>query len=243
MAIYPVNPTDFKIYDLENFLAGTSVNPMWKHYKGFEQDLRGELNPTHLLERYFWEEKRWMDFPDFATAYIERNEPLIRSQFPEIFQSLGHETFLHLRARLYRTQFGFLTEYHAVILISTVFTLKGYTVWRGTDLDTVGVDCQIVKEADDKKYNIHIFVDSQRAWHYREKKRRQKHSDRLTGRHVDFPYTMQQGCIHSLKMLPNGFGVYTEEYVNHLLSLIEQGIVDTKVQRKEVDCRQGLVFE
>lgn len=237
-----VAPEMYKLSDVEDFLSTMSVDYSHKNYKRFEVDLKGDLNPTEMLEMLFWHRKIWLDFPQFAQLYWQQHEDTLRQQFPEIFDSLGDETYTHLQARLYRTQFGFLTEYHAVILLASVFSPKGYTVWRGSALDRIGVDCQIVEHENQRKYNIHIFVDSKRAWFYREKKRTAKSSDMFSGQHIDFPYTLRSGCIHSLKKLPNGFGVYTERYAMHLLKLIENGIYGKK-QKPRVDCLYGLIFE
>lgn len=112
-----------------------SADDSHKKYKGFEEDLKGDLNPTGLLEILFWHRKKWLDFSEFASLYWREYEETLRQHFPQVFASLGSETYSHLRARLYRTQFGFLTEYHAVILLASVFSPKGYTVWRGPILD------------------------------------------------------------------------------------------------------------
>lgn len=237
-----VKPAEFDLKQLESFLADMSVDHSLRAYKGFEVDLRGELNPTELLEQLFWIDKQWLDFPDFADLYWQRYGSALRQRFPRIFESLGEKVQLHLRARLYRTQFGFLTEYHAVILLAEVFTPRGFAVWRGSDLDRVGVDCQIVCQQTSQRYNLHIFVDSSRARRYREKKRVLKSSDQVEGIHVDFPYTLDQGCIHSLRMLPNGFGVYTERYVLHLLELIQRGELQQGVRQEGIDCQDGLIF-
>lgn len=224
--------------------SDVTVDPTLKRYKKFEVDLRGELNPTGLLEKLFWYDKQWLDFADFASLYWQAYEPLLRLRFPKIFASLGDAAYTHLRARLYRTQFGFLTEYHAVILLASVFSPRGYTVWRGSALDRVGVDCQIMEPESERRYNIHIFVDSERAWYYREQKRTGKASDKVVGEHIDFPYTLEQGYVHSLRMLKNGFGVYTEEYARRLLEHIERGTVDDfqKELTASGNCLHKLVF-
>lgn len=243
MELLQVNPLEYSLSDLEEFLSQMSVDHTLREYKGFEADLKGNLNPTELLEKLFWSEKRWLDFPQFASLYWQMHETELRRRFPKTFASLGSSAYKHLQARLYRTQFGFLTEYHAVILTASVFVPEGYTVWRGSVLDRVGVDYQIVEPATQLRYNIHIFVDSPRAWFYREKKRQTKSSDKVFGQHIDFPYTLEPGCIHSLRMLPNGFGVYTEGYAKHLLKLIKEGNIYGKSQKPMVDCLAGLLFE
>jgi hypothetical protein len=237
-----VEPTAQKIQSLEEFLVTTSVDPTHRQYKGFEDDLRGDLNPTHLIEQFFWVEERWLDFPEFFEEYWRLNEIKLREHFHQKFLLLGKEAKRHLEARLYRTLFGFLTEYHAVMLIGHKFSPLGYAVVRGSDLDRVGVDCQIREAVSELLYNIHIFVDSARANRYRSGKLAFKSSNKLEGIHIDFPYRIKPGCIHSLRMLPNGFGVYTEEYVDHLVHVIKNRVA---IGRKQlpIDCLRGLLFK
>jgi hypothetical protein len=237
-----VEPTAQKIQHLEEFLSAMSVDPTHKQYKRFEVDLRGELNPTYLAERFFWVEDKWLDFPEFFEEYWKLNETKLKKEFPQIFATLGEQTKRHLEARLYRTLFGYLTEYHAVMLIGYKFSPLGYAVFRGSELDRVGVDCQIREPNEESLYNIHIFVDSDRARQYRSGKLAFKASNKLEGVHIDFPYRIKPGCIHSLRMLPNGFGVYTEDYVEHLLQVIRSGAA---IGRKQlpIDCQRGLRFE
>lgn len=219
--LFQVDPSEYNLCELEKFLSTLSVNPNFKNYKGFEVDLKGELNPTELLEILFWNEKKWIDFPEFASLYLEKYKNKLYLEFSPIIKSLGKDFHKHLQARLYRTQFGFLTEYHAVILLATVFVPQGYLIFRSSTLDRLGVDCIIFDPTFKEKYNIHIFVESKRAKFYREKKRNMKHSNKLSGIHIDFPYTLKQGFKHSLKFLPNNFGVYTNEYAQYLLDLIK----------------------
>jgi hypothetical protein len=237
-----VEPTAQKIQHLEEFLSTVSVDSTHKQYKGFEVDLRGELNPTHLAERFFWVEEKWLDFPEFFEEYWRQNEKKLREKFHKIFTLLGEQTKRHLEARLYRTLFGYLTEYHAVMLIGYKFSPLDYAVFRGSELDRVGVDCQIREPNGDSLYNIHIFVDSKRARQYRSGKLAFKASNKLEGIHIDFPYRIESGCIHSLRMLPNGFGVYTEDYVEHLLQVVRSGVASGRKQLP-IDCQRGLLFE
>lgn len=237
-----VSPIAFDLNKLEQFLQRMTVDRQLSRYRGFEEDLRDTLNPTTLLEETFWVKGQWLDFPEFSKMYIELHGAELRGRFEHKFSRLGSEVYRHIEARLYRTQFGFLTEYHAVILVSQIASPKGYEVYRGSDLDRVGVDCQIVLPVECETYNIHIFVDSPRAWSYRKYKQQAKSSNKVDGHHIDFPYTTRSGCVHSLKMLSNGFGVYTTEYVTHLFDVIQRKEACTKTQ-KGVDCCKGLIFE
>jgi hypothetical protein len=59
---------------------------------------------------------------------------------------------------------------------------------------------------------------------------------------IDFPYQVRRGCIHSLRLLSNGFGVYRREYVEHLKGKILSGEC-RGVQAERVDCKRGLIFD
>jgi hypothetical protein len=89
---------------------------------------------------------------------------------------------------------------------------------------------------------LHIFVDSPRAWKFRREKRLRKSSNQESGVHIDFPYQVRRGCIHSLRLLSNGFGVYRREYVEHLKGKILSGEC-RGVQAERVDCKRGLIFD
>ena len=224
---------------LEAFLETTSVSKTHYQNKGFEADLKGTLNPTHLLDRLFWQENVWPDFPDFVALYYEENHLELEARFSADIERLGNDFYKHLAARLYRTQFGFYTEYHAVILADKVFSAAGYVVERSTAMDAKGVDFTVLGFS--LPCHIHIFVDSPRAWGYRDFKRLNKASNSVSGCHVNFPYQVASGCIHSLRMLKNGFGVYQRSYVEHLRDVLASGRAYNE-QEPRVDCSRGLLF-
>ena len=231
--------TEIHLPELEAFLKTLSVSPHHRQYKGFEEDLKGVLNPTRLLERTFWHEKRWMDFSAFVDVYWEENKAVLEARFRQQVNALGKDFKAHLAARLYRTQFGFYTEYHAVILSSIVFSEAGLIVERSSDMDKIGVDFTV--NGLDIPYHIHIFVDSPRAWEFRHFKRENKSSNHVTGYHVNFPYKIGGNCLHSLRMLENGFGVYTLNYIAFLRDILVSGRAAGK-QEPVVDCTKGLLF-
>lgn len=108
-------------------------------------------------------------------------------------------------------QFGFLTEYHAYFLCVCLF--GDGNVSRSTELDLAGVDFEI--RLMDNIYNIHIFVDSPRAWEYRNYKSQYKQVNSRPGIHVNLPYSLQSGRFNALRFLKNKFGVYTEKYLRY----------------------------
>ncbi|MFP4092754.1 MAG: TaqI family restriction endonuclease, partial [Cyclobacteriaceae bacterium] len=184
------------------FLSSLHLDAKLAKTRTLEADLKGPLNPSLLLNRLFFEHHHWLGFEAFYRLYLEENGSRLTQRFPEITEQSLLEG---LRARLYRTQCGILTEYQAYLAAQVVFGEEN--VSRSLALDRQGVDFSIRGEG--QLYHIHIFVDSPRAWHYRRLKSAQKKVDQLEGIHVDLPYALKQGKINSLHFLPNGFGVYT----------------------------------
>ena len=179
-------------------------------------DLKGELNPSHLLNDFFITQNRWLSFSDFFDFYFAKYKDDIKTRFA----FADYNQFIEgLRARLYRTQFGFLTEYHAYYLSASVFGDEN--VNRSTDLDRLGVDFQI--KYSGQIFNIHIFVDTPRAWEFRNYKSQFKGVNNVAGIHVNLPYSLKEGRFNSLRFLKNRFGIYTEYYLNHLKSEIILG--------------------
>lgn len=199
----------------EAFLATLQRNPEHFKNKSFEADLRGELNPSALLDKLYFDQQRWLSFEEFLQHYLSLHGQHIMQQFH--FRS--HDAFVPgLRARLYRTQFGFLTEYHAYLLCAVFF--GSANVHRSVDLDKAGVDFQL--RLDGKIYNIHIFVDNERAWSFRQYKSQHKHVDSALGIHVNLPYSLTSGRFNSVRYLPNGFGVYQESYLQYFVRELKE---------------------
>lgn len=200
----------------EAFLESLQLFPELFRIKDVEMDLKGELNPSFLLDDLFFKQTNWLSFSDFFDYYFDRHKEEIKNRFS--FPDYNSFT-KGLKARLYRTQFGFLTEYHAFFLSSILFGPENVT--RSTELDLAGVDFRI--RLQNQFYNIHIFVDTTRAWEYRRYKSKHKEVDRLTGIHVNLPYSLQPGRFNSLKFLKNRFGVYTESYLRYFEKETQNG--------------------
>lgn len=200
----------------EAFLATLQKSPQLFKEKGLEQDLKGDLNPSGLLDRLYFEQRRWLSFEEFLQHYLSlHGQELMRR-----FGYRSYDEFVPaLRARLYRTQFGFLTEYHAYLLCAVFF--GSGNVYRSVALDRSGVDFQIVFKGN--TYNMHIFVDNERAWQYRSYKSQFKQVDSVAGIHVNLPYSLREGCFNSVRYLPNGFGVYQESYLAYFVNEIQSG--------------------
>ena len=202
--------------DLENyetFLGKLKLNHSLFTVKTVEANLYGDLNPGKWLDFLFFKENKWLGFEEFFHYYTNHNLKQLQEFKKANYPNMGKEEFLNgIRARLYRTQFGFLTEYHAYLLSKKVFGEQN--VKRDFSMDRNGVDFQIFYNGN--TYNIHIFVDSPRSWYYRNIKSAYRNVDSEPGIHVNLPYSLNQGKINSLLFLNNGFGIYREEYLNYL---------------------------
>jgi hypothetical protein len=192
----------------ENYLAHLVPQPQLRAIKDVEMDLRGVLNPSTLLHELYFEQYNWLSFDEFFELYSAHFEQQLAQQFHiDNWQQFGQG----LRARLYRTQFGFLTEYHAYFLAKDFFGED--KVYRSTALDKKGVDFQI--KVEQQVYNMHIFVDTLRAWEFRNFKSKNKQVDSQEGIHVNLPYSLAEGRFNSLYYLPNRFGIYTKKYLEY----------------------------
>jgi hypothetical protein len=206
-----------ELTEIEHFLASLVLKPQLAAIKTLEVDLKGYLNPTIWLDRAFFTENRLLDFAQFLEYYLHHTEKALRKRFAE---REWDEVLQGLEARLYRTQFGMLTEYHAYFLCRVFFGSQN--VRRSADLDKKGVDFQILFQQ--QTYNIHIFVDTQRAWAYRQYKSQHKEGNSVEGIHVNLPYSLlRQQRFNALHFLPNGFGIYSNSYLAYFRSEMQAG--------------------
>lgn len=203
----------YSIEDFEKFLASLTLNKSLFYVKTVEFDLKWDLNPTNDLNFLFFDEQNFLWFEEFFKYYIDKHKEEL---LPLVSKYWRMELLRWLEARLYRTQFWFLTEYHAYFKCLTIFP-EG-SVIRDPKLDKKWVDFQIIY--NNELYNIHVFVDTERAWDFREFKRKNKHVDDFPWTHVNFPYYLWKWKINSVEYLPNWFWIYTEKYVNFLKELI-----------------------
>ena len=204
------------ISNYEEFLKTLVLYPDLWRVKSVEMDLRGDLNPSNELDNLFFNKGKWLGFQDFFIYYLSKH----REKLIEICGEGSRDEFkLGLKARLYRTQFSILTEYHAYFMARMLF--GAYNVKRSLYLDKSGVDFQIFYNYN--KYNINIFTDTQRAWEYSRGKSKFKQSEKIEGIHVNFPYSIQSGNVNSVSFQPNGFGVFKSSYFDYFKSQIDCG--------------------
>jgi hypothetical protein len=89
------------------------------------------------------------------------------------------------------------------------------------ELDKAGVDFQLT--LNETVFNVHIFVDTPRAWSFRNYKSEHKNVNSFQGVHINLPYSLKENNFNSLRYLKNKFGVYTISYLQYLKDEIEKG--------------------
>ena len=108
----------YNIKEYENFLWSLILNKSLFRVKTVEFDLKGELNPTNDLNLLFFKEEKFLWFKEFYEYYIKNHKDKLRI----FIEKFWKDEFLRwLEARLYRTQFWFLTEYHAYFKCLSIF--------------------------------------------------------------------------------------------------------------------------
>jgi len=99
-----------KIRDFENFLSSLKLNSNLRTIKTFEFDSPNIPSFSKELNRLFFIEQKWLNFEEFYDFYINKHK------IKNLFKGDWNKYLLGLKARLYRVQFGFLTEFHAFLL-------------------------------------------------------------------------------------------------------------------------------
>lgn len=206
------------VRDFQNFLASLKKDSDLFKYKTVEIDLKDDLNPTEYPNDLFFRQNKWLNFNEFYEYYLSKNLFQVKLLFSDTEEE---ELKKGIRARLYRTQFGILTEYHAYYASRCIFGAEN--VFRNKSHDKIGVDYSIILSSE--VYHIHIFVDTERSWRFRKIKSEFKNVDSLSGIHVNLPYSLKTGRFNSVHYLPNGFGIYTSHYLKHLKEEILSGRV------------------
>ena len=204
------------VRSFQDFLSTLKKDPGLFNYKTVEIDLKNDLNPTGYLNDLFFRQNKWLGFDEFYEYYLSENLPRLSLLFPDFEEE---ELKKGVKARLYRTQFGILTEYHAYFASRCIFGPEN--VSRNQAQDKIGVDYSIFLNGE--TYHVHIFVDTERSWKFRKIKSEFKNADSLSGIHVNLPYSLKAGKFNSVSYLPNGFGIYTSRYLHYLKEEILSG--------------------
>lgn len=123
----------------------------YSHIKIVEMDLSKDIQAIELLYKVYWDEKKFISFDNFYERYLKEKEEAIE-RF-KIKTTMCNDCFDRgLKARIYRTWAGLITQIHAGYIAESVFG-KG-TVSMSEELDHQGADIRV----EYKKYFLNYQV-------------------------------------------------------------------------------------
>lgn len=211
-----------------------------KEIKTVEQDLPKALNPLPLIYKYYWEEKKFIDFEKFFQIYWEKNLKDIMRFVKKYFYGCSLQFVEEgFKARLFRTWTSILTQFHFQYLWIDLFPEK---LIANAKLDMIGIDSIIL--FGDKKVGIQIKkISFRREASQRRFTKRQKKEVNIL---AEIPYLVinEEELIRKLKSkrtkeetkeisrkllsafqenfnkLPNGFVIFKNEYLKHIREVI-----------------------
>jgi hypothetical protein len=200
------------------------------HNKTVEDDLHGILNPIKSIWEFYFTDNIYEThiqygidpyFDHFRYSNMARKEAIDKFYKDKYSYKLTEEEFNDgLKARMYRTVFGVLTENSAVLVSKKAFGNEA--IIRSIEDDCKGVDFTIYYK--DIPFRIHIHKDSYNARQRVKEKILYKKSLGMDGIHVYLSYStnFSHQTINLCHRLKNGFGVYTDSYIQHFKSEIDR---------------------
>lgn len=220
-----------KTVDLESYRKNYS------HIKIVEMDLnlpkdicekfnvdRQYIQAINLLYKIYWNDKRFISFDEFYNIYLQEKKKLLE-EFRKRTEMCKNCFYRGLKARIYRTWTGLITQIHAGYVAENVFG-KG-SVSMSRELDSMGADIQV-------EYRGHIINYQIKKESYSGVKsaKPEKISKDLEGEPVPLYYEVPNSNIFNkpktnkgdyrkpyirfiqdkrIKRLSNGFIIFTKE--------------------------------
>ena len=136
------------------FLKRVKLQEYRKKYskiKIVEMDLPKNIQAIELLYKVYWDEKKFLSFEDFYERYLREKKREI-----EIFRiktTMCENCFPRgLRARIYRTWAGLITQIHAGYVAESVFGKD--SVKMSADLDHQGADIRVDYKGHGLNYQV-----------------------------------------------------------------------------------------
>jgi len=139
-----------KLQEFTEFLKTVDLKKYRKQYayiKIVEMDLPKNIQAIVLLYKVYWEEKKFLTFEEFYNRYFEEKKELLE-EF-RIKTTMCKDCFYRgIKARIYRTWAGLITQIHAGYVAESVF--GDGSVEMSRELDSLGADIRV-------KYKGHIL--------------------------------------------------------------------------------------
>lgn len=112
----------------------------YSHIKIVEMDLSKDIQAIELLYKVYWDKKNFISFDDFYKKYLKEKKKAIEKF--KIKTTMCDDCFKRgLKARIYRTWAGLITQIHAGYVAESVFG-KG-SVDMSRKLDSAGADIRV----------------------------------------------------------------------------------------------------
>lgn len=212
--------------EFEMFLASINLGQYRTRYKPIkivEMDLDRNIQALDIIYKLYWNEKHFLDFDDFYSAYLSEYEVELEVFRNKIF--MCKDCFYKgLPARIYRTWASLITQIQAGYVAEVVFGAK--SVNMKTELDRKGIDIQIIY----KTQVINLQVKKESLSREVRQGKKIKQSDVII---YDLPYNVPNDQVFknpkkisgefrkpyldfmsntNLRRLDNGFVIFTINY-------------------------------
>ena len=188
----------------EKFLKTVDLQGYRKKYsqvKIVEMDLPKDIQAIELLYKVYLSEKKFISFDEFYDRYLKEKKGALEKF--RLKSTMCKDCFYRgLKARIYRTWAGLITQIHAGYVAESVF--GDGTVSMSAELDSQGADIRVEYRAHFLNYQVkktsYSGVMSRRPLPRKRK---------LKGEPIDIKYEVPN--VLSNPKTKNGFVVFTPE--------------------------------
>ncbi len=213
------------ISSFETFLQTVDLaayRALYSSVKIVEMDLPKNIQAVQLLYTVYWDERKFLSFDDFYERYLAEKKDAIE-EF-RIKSTMCEDCFYRgLKARIYRTWAGLITQIHAGYVAESVFGPG--TVSMSAELDHQGADIRVEYRGRFLNYQV-----KKTAYSGVVGRKPQAQKSKLEGESIDINYEVpnilsdpktKAGEFRKpylrfmedkrTRHFPNGFVIFTEE--------------------------------
>jgi hypothetical protein len=109
------------------------------------------IQAINLLYKIYWEEKKFISFDEFYKIYLEEKKKLLE-EFRKDIGMCDVCFYKGIKARIYRTWTGLITQIHAGYVAQKVFGEN--SVYMSRELDSMGADIQVRYKSNVINYQV-----------------------------------------------------------------------------------------
>jgi hypothetical protein len=119
-------------------------------YEKFNVD-RQYIQAINLLYKIYWNDKKFIPFDEFYDIYLQEKKKLLE-EFRKHTEMCKDCFYKGLKARIYRTWTGLITQIHAGYVAESVFGTGSVNMSR--ELDSMGADIQVEYQGHVINYQV-----------------------------------------------------------------------------------------